>query len=125
MSSLEDVQLLESVTKVLEKVHKASKGTGRLYEICATFVRLAKGLVESQTSCLGTYNEQDDSVQFSSHPGQLADLRPEDLQMYFGPNMMDYITDSEALDMSTILADWANGPPSAAGFFSSNPEDAH
>ena len=122
---MEDVQLLEAVTKVLHKIRKASKGTERLYEICATFVRLAKGLVESQTSCLGTYNEQEDSLQFSSYPGQLAELRPEDLQTYFGPNMMDYITDSEALDMSTILADWANGPPSAVGFFGSNPGDTY
>ncbi|KAL2862729.1 Zn(II)2Cys6 transcription factor [Aspergillus lucknowensis] len=117
-SSLEDIQLLEDIVRTLYPIKDTSKASARLYQICTIFARVARGLVESRTSFLGTYNSQDDSLLLLNDTGQTSLFDPGSLQDYFTAevDMLDQFTYSEAEDMSAILGSWAIGQPPSVDF---------
>ncbi|OJJ65052.1 hypothetical protein ASPSYDRAFT_39849 [Aspergillus sydowii CBS 593.65] len=112
-SSAEDTKLLEDVVRTLYPTKDTSKACGRLYQICAIFARVARRLVESRHSFLGTYNAQDDSLLLLNDTGNTSLFDPGSLQDYLSAeiDMMDQFTYSEAENMSAILGNWVSGQP--------------
>ena len=94
VTSFEDVQLLEDVVKILRSMRSASKGSERLYQICATFSHLARRLVEDRLSCVGTYNQQDNSLLFLDSQGQMP------------LSGSEIVHDSLGMDLEEYLVDW-------------------
>ncbi|KAJ5658308.1 uncharacterized protein N7484_001957 [Penicillium longicatenatum] len=118
-TSMDDVKLLEEVVSTLHHARGVSSASERLYSIGANFARVARGLVEAQKSCVGQYNEQEDSLLLS------GDTRRPDAfgsdtsnsQDPLGVDMMDYLTYPEAQDMSALFGSWDCGQPSAMDLF--------
>jgi len=112
-SSAEDTKLLEDVVRTLHPTKDTSKACSRLYQICTIFARVARRLVESRHSFLGTYNAQDDSLLLLNDTGNISLFDPGSLQDYFSAeiDMLDQFTYSEAENMSAILGNWASGQP--------------
>ncbi|KAF4979220.1 hypothetical protein FZEAL_4529 [Fusarium zealandicum] len=110
-SSLEDVQLLSDVVETLESAQKGHAGTKKLYQICATFARLARRMVEARNSCVGMYDHSTDSLQLAG--------ATEDVPWNWSGPPLDMSDQTQAggladwgdNDMSAILADWINGQP--------------
>lgn len=120
-TSLEDVQLLDEVVETLRKVRGASNSSERLYLICATFARIAGRMVEEQSSCVGLYDQQTDSLHLLDAMDQIPIIWPESLQDF--PEMdtsADQFSDWDVPDMAGILTSWAEGQPSAFGMYGTN-----
>ncbi|KAL4807613.1 hypothetical protein BDV18DRAFT_151590 [Aspergillus unguis] len=83
-SSLPDTTLLEDIVRTLDPLKETSKACGRLFQICTIFARVARSLVESRHSFLGTYNPQDDSLLLNlNNQGNASLYNPSSLQEYF------------------------------------------
>lgn len=119
-TSMEDVQLLNDVVELLKRARGASRGSQRLYQICAAFVQLARGIVETRdpSTTLPAYNQQQDSLHFSDDHGQMMSIFGSDsFQASASVDWTAHHIDWEAQDISTILASWASGEQSAVGMF--------
>lgn len=110
---MEDVKLLEDVVKTLQQTRDVSSASERLYNICANFVAVSRGLVEAQKSCVGRYDEQRDALELfnDSQYGHLffSDSQQEEL----GFDMTTYLTNPEVQTMSAVLEGWDSGQQSA------------
>ncbi|KAK8913145.1 putative transcriptional regulatory protein [Metarhizium anisopliae] len=62
-SRMDDVELLDDMVGILHKCQASSKTSERLFQVCGTFAKLARQLVEARNSCVGTYSRQQDSLQ--------------------------------------------------------------
>jgi hypothetical protein len=116
---------LSDVVDLLKRVRGASRGSERLYQICAAFAQLARGLVEAHTpqasTTLPAYNQQEDSLRFLDDHGQMVPIFGSDpFQPSAGVDWAGHLGDWEAQDISAILASWANGEQSAVGMFESS-----
>ena len=116
-TSWEDLELLDQVVSSLERIQSVSRACERLYQICATFARLARGLMQTHTSHFGTYTDGDDTLRFFNDAGQTSIFDPESIQGVFGTETLDYLTAAEAGDMTSILGHWASGQPLAMDLF--------
>lgn len=103
-----NVTLLEQVVDTLENFRNASRGSERLYQICATFTQVAKKLVQPQRLPIGLYNQQQDSLRFSDASHSTSLFYPENFQDAFEPGDMNCVSPSSAIG---ILNDWLSGPP--------------
>ncbi|KAH8680093.1 hypothetical protein BGZ60DRAFT_401267 [Tricladium varicosporioides] len=124
-TSLEDVQLLDDIVGTLQNFRGTSQRSERLYQICATFARLARALTETRNSCVGAYNSQEDSLRLFPSVGQVSIFQPESLQNSLESDMLDPLSHSEAHDISTILSSWATECPSAMDLWGMNFGDGH
>lgn len=118
-SSLDDLQLLEDVVESLQKVQQVSRSSESLYQICSTFAQIARGLVEARKSCVGMYNQQDDSLQFlhnnNDNTGQMSIFEPDFLQDFLGADSMtNHASYAESHD---ILDCWVTGLPAGMNLF--------
>ncbi|RBR12146.1 uncharacterized protein FIESC28_08780 [Fusarium coffeatum] len=113
-SSLEDVSLLEEVVDTFRHAREIHAGAEKLYQICDTFARLARRMVESQNTSVGMYDQNTDSLQVAGVSENLPLSWPEfGQQVEADANMSVFLND----DMTSILADWINGQPPAAEMF--------
>ncbi|KAH7120555.1 hypothetical protein EDB81DRAFT_814401 [Dactylonectria macrodidyma] len=119
-TSVEDVQLLDEVVETLRKVRGASSSSERLYLICATFARIAGRMVEEQSSCVGMYDEQTDSLQLLDAMDQIPIDWQESLQDFPEMEAVNQMFDWDVPDMAGILTSWAEGQPSVSGMFGTN-----
>ncbi|KAI0096920.1 hypothetical protein GGR51DRAFT_566904 [Nemania sp. FL0031] len=111
-TSFEDLDLLDQVVEMLRNTRQAGKSFERLHELCATFARLARRLVEGAQPCVGAYKQGSDSLQIPEDAGQMPMYWLESLQ---SPGMIsDEFVDVRNVDISTIFADWMNGQPAVA-----------
>ncbi|CAG8921600.1 unnamed protein product [Penicillium salamii] len=122
-TSMEDVKLLEEVVRTLQKTRGVSKASERMYNICANFVSVSRGLVEAQNSCVGRYDGNRDALELlgDSQDGHLFPTDPQNDDL--GLDMTRYITYSEAQSMSALLECWDNGQPSAIDLLGMNLEN--
>lgn len=120
---MEDVDLLEEVVRTLQKTRGVSKASERMYNICANFVSVSRGLVEAQNSCVGRYDGNRDALELlgDSQDGHLFPTDPQNDDL--GLDMTRYITYSEAQSMSALLECWDNGHPSAIDLLGMNLEN--
>ncbi|CAG7998278.1 unnamed protein product [Penicillium olsonii] len=112
-TSLEDVKLLEQVVETVQKTRGVSKASERLYNICANFLSVSRGLVGAQKSCVGRYDGNRDALELTND-SQDGHYFPTDLQQDdIGLDMTRYLTYPEAQSMSALLECWDSGQPSA------------
>ncbi|OQE35353.1 hypothetical protein PENCOP_c013G02517 [Penicillium coprophilum] len=102
-----NVTLLEQVVGTLENFRSSSQGSERLYQICATFTQVARKLVQSQQSPVGSYNQQQNSLRISDTSHGTSLFPPEVIQDTFGSSDLNSVN-PYAID---ILNDWLSGPP--------------
>lgn len=113
-SSLEDVSLLEEVVDTFRHAREIHAGAEKLYQICDTFARLARRMVESQNTSVGMYDQNTDSLQVAGVSENLPLSWPElGQQVDADANVSVFLND----DMTSILADWINGQPPATDMF--------
>ncbi|KAI9035782.1 fungal specific transcription factor domain-containing protein [Aspergillus affinis] len=106
-----DLELLDQVVSSLERIRSASRACKRLYQICATFARLARGLMQTHGFHFGTYTDCDGTLRFLNGVGETSIFHPESIQGVFDSETVDYLTAAEANDMTSILGSWASGQP--------------
>ena len=116
---MDDLQLLEDVVESLQKIQRVSHSSNRLYQICFTFTRIARGLVEARKSSVGVYNQQDDSLRFlynnNDGTGQGSIFEPDFLQDFLdADSVMNHASYSEAHD---IFDCWVTGLPAGMDLF--------
>ncbi|KAI2472279.1 hypothetical protein F4781DRAFT_9715 [Annulohypoxylon bovei var. microspora] len=99
--------LLDEVVETLQNIQKAGRSFERLYEICATFARLSRRMVEATNTCVGVYTQGTDSLQLFDTTGQM----PGDwLEPFQDPDLMsDAFPNGCDSDISTIFTGWMNG----------------
>ncbi|KAE8153041.1 hypothetical protein BDV25DRAFT_127522 [Aspergillus avenaceus] len=118
-SSAADIQLLEDVAESLQRLARVSSSPQRLYQICSLFLQIAKGLVETRTSCIGTYDQQLDSLMLSTD-GYPVLFEPESLERLLESDSYpvdDRGGDIDARNLSLILDSWTTGIPSGFELF--------
>lgn len=115
-TSLDDIQLLDDVVESLQRIQRVSRSSERLYQICSTFAHIARGLVEARKSCVGMYNQRDDSLQFvyNNHTGQMSIFEPDFLPGFLDADMTNHASYEEAHD---ILDCCATGLPAGMNLF--------
>ncbi|KAF4332455.1 transcriptional regulatory [Fusarium beomiforme] len=110
-SSLEDVELLEQVVTTFRSARDINVGAEKLYQICSTFARLARRMVESRNTSVGMYDHSNDSLQMAgvseNVPLSWTDVGQPSEQQAGTDGFADFLND----DMTNILADWINGQP--------------
>ncbi|KAJ5115389.1 hypothetical protein NUU61_001148 [Penicillium alfredii] len=111
-TSIDDVLLLDDVVATLHHTRAVSSACERLYKVCETFARVARGLVEARKPGLGKYNQQEDSLQLEEM-WKASGSDPDSSHDFLGVDMMDYLTYPEAQDISALLNSWDGGQPSA------------
>ncbi|KAF5583187.1 transcriptional regulatory [Fusarium pseudoanthophilum] len=117
-SSLEDVELLEQVVTTFRSARDINIGAEKLYQICSTFARLARRMVESRNTSVGMYDQNNDTLQVAgvseNDPLTWTDMAIQPSGQQAGTDeFADFLTD----DMTNILADWINGQPPASDMF--------
>ncbi|KAI7761156.1 hypothetical protein LZL87_001971 [Fusarium oxysporum] len=117
-SSLEDVDLLEQVVTTFRSARDINIGAEKLYQICSTFARLARRMVESRNTSVGMYDQNNDTLQVAgvseNVPLTWTDVVGQPSEQQAGTDgFADFLTD----DMTNILADWINGQPPASDMF--------
>ncbi|SCN83245.1 uncharacterized protein FFB20_07710 [Fusarium fujikuroi] len=117
-SSLEDVELLEQVVTTFRSARDINIGAEKLYQICSTFSRLARRMVESRNTSVGMYDQNNDTLQVAgvseNDPLTWTDMAVLPSEQQAGTDgFADFLTD----DMTNILADWINGQPPASDMF--------
>ncbi|KAG5817939.1 hypothetical protein H9Q74_010097 [Fusarium xylarioides] len=117
-SSLEDVELLEQVVTTFRSARDINIGAEKLYQICSTFARLARRMVESRNTSVGMYDQNNDTLQVAgvseNDPLTWTDMAVQPSEQQAGTGgFADFLTD----DMTNILADWINGQPPASDMF--------
>jgi hypothetical protein len=118
-SSLEDVNLLEQVVDTFRHARKIHAGAEKLYQICDTFARLARRMVESRNTSVGMYDQNTDSLQVAGVSETVPLSWPEAFVQPTGQGQQA-TADADAFlndDMTSILADWINGQPPATEMF--------
>lgn len=115
-TSFDDIQLLEEVTKSLQKVRQVSRSSERLYQICSTFTRIAKEFVEARKSCVGVYNQQDDSLQIVHGDGECRSS-VFDHDSFQGFLEADMANQSHYLEAFDILNSWTTGVSTGMNLF--------
>ncbi|KAF5674977.1 transcriptional regulatory [Fusarium heterosporum] len=111
-ASLEDVNLLEQVVNTFRSAREIHAGAEKLYEICNTFARLARRMVESRNTSVGMYDQNTDSLQvFGVSEGVPLSWHECGAQPSGGNVEGDGFTGFLNDDMTSILADWINGQP--------------
>lgn len=118
---LEDVKLLDLVVQVLQSVRGSSKVSDKLYQVCATFAKLARRLVEEKNSCVGAYDAKEDSLHLDievHHPALFAEG---EIQEAFGESLTNCLPQWESQDLSALLADWVTGQSSPMSAFFNKP----
>ncbi|KAH8424477.1 Zn(II)2Cys6 transcription factor [Aspergillus melleus] len=116
-TSWSDLELLDQVVSSMERIRSASRACERLYQICATFARLARGLMQTHSSRFGIYTDEDDTLRFFNGVGQTSIFHPESIQGILDSETVDYLTAAEADDMTSILGNWASGQPLGMDLF--------
>ncbi|KAF4968347.1 hypothetical protein FSARC_4293 [Fusarium sarcochroum] len=117
-SSLEDVELLEKVVDTFRSAREIHAGAEKLYQICATFSRLARRMVEARNTSVGMYDQNTDSLQVvgvsESAPLSWSDAFNQSLgQTAEADGLTGFLNE----DMTSMLADWINGQPPATEMF--------
>jgi hypothetical protein len=120
-SSLEDVNLLEQVVDTFRHAREIHAGAEKLYQICASFSRLARRMVESRNTSVGMYDQNADTLQVAGVSENVPLIWPEAFAQPTGQgqqatadaNADAFLND----DMTSILADWINGQPPATEMF--------
>ncbi|KAF5685813.1 transcriptional regulatory [Fusarium circinatum] len=117
-SSLEDVELLEQVVTTFRSARDINIGAEKLYQICSTFARLARRMVESRNTSVGMYDQNNDTLQVAgvseNDPLTWTDMAVQPSEQQAGTDgFADFLTD----DMTNMLADWINGQPPASDMF--------
>ncbi|KAF5564475.1 transcriptional regulatory [Fusarium napiforme] len=117
-SSLEDVELLEQVVTTFRSARDINIGAEKLYQICSTFARLARRMVESRNTSVGMYDQNNDTLQVAgvseNDPLTWTDMATQPSGQQAGTDgFADFLTD----DMTNILADWINGQPPSSDMF--------
>ncbi|KAG7429741.1 putative transcriptional regulatory protein [Fusarium oxysporum f. sp. raphani] len=117
-SSLEDVELLEQVVTTFRSARDMNIGAEKLYQICSTFARLARRMVEARNTSVGMYDQNNDTLQVAgvseTVPLTWTDVAGQPSEQQTGSDgFADFLTD----DMTNILADWINGQPPASDMF--------
>jgi hypothetical protein len=107
-TSLEDVQLLDEIVKILSKVNGASKDSERMYQICSTFAKLARTLVETKNSSVGIYNSQEGSIQFTDSSVNTQIFQNDVFYSTF-EDMTGVPFEFNAHEISNLIANWASG----------------
>jgi len=115
-SSKEDVKLLEETEESLEPLKNLNQQSEQVYGLCKIFCRLARAFVERNSTFVGTYNSQEDTVVMPQ-----SDLHGRDLSFMAAPPMqfpsqmtgsefhMPSFDGSEMDDMSMFLGNWLGG----------------
>ncbi|KAI0468819.1 hypothetical protein F4859DRAFT_488915 [Xylaria cf. heliscus] len=115
-SSVDDLDLLDEVVLTLRSAPKAGKPFERLFELCSTFARLARRLVEAAQPCVGNYDQGTDALQLpeTTEPEHwLGSLQTLDM-------MPNEFSEDYNVDVSTIFVDWMNGQSSVTNMSDSN-----
>ncbi|KAI0424528.1 hypothetical protein F5Y09DRAFT_324127 [Xylaria sp. FL1042] len=110
VSSSEDLNLLDEVVETLRATRLAGKLFERLYEICATFARLARRLVDAAQPCVGAYNQSTDSLQLPETADQMPLHWSESLQGF--EEATNEFSDACNVNISSVFTEWINGQPS-------------
>ncbi|KAJ2984678.1 hypothetical protein NUW58_g5933 [Xylaria curta] len=108
-SSVNDLDLLDEVVQTLLSTRQAGKSFERLYELCATFARLARRLVAEAQPCVGDYNQGTDTLHLPDTTDQMPEYWLESLQALDG--VSGEFSHEYDFDISTTFADWMNGQP--------------
>ncbi|KAE8161566.1 hypothetical protein BDV40DRAFT_313021 [Aspergillus tamarii] len=119
-TSSDDIQLLHEVVDSLQHIRYVSPSSERLYQICSTFLQIAKGLVETRQSCVGAYNQLEDSLQFATDAGPMSIFEPDCLQGLFGADTSEHVPYLADHDMCAIFDSWATGLPAGMNLFGGN-----
>ena len=119
-TSSDDIQLLYEVVDSLQHIRYVSPSSERLYQICSTFLQIAKGLVETRQSCVGAYNQLEDSLQFATDAGPMSIFEPDCLQGLFGADTSEHVPYLADHDMCAIFDSWATGLPAGMNLFGGN-----
>lgn len=113
--------LLDQVVETLESARNSQAGTERQYQICVTFARLARRMVEARNTDVGMYDQNTDSLQVNGVSGEVPLTWPQAFVQQQQPGhqmepggFTGFLDD----DMSSILANWINGQPPATDMFS-------
>ncbi|KAF4438416.1 hypothetical protein F53441_12804 [Fusarium austroafricanum] len=117
-SSREDVDILEQVVNTFRSAREINAGAEKLYQICSTFARLARRMVESQNTSVGMYDQNTDSLQVAgvseNVPLTWPEMAAQPSEQQPGADAFpDFLND----DMTSMLADWINGQPPTADMF--------
>ncbi|GAW16092.1 hypothetical protein ANO14919_055150 [Xylariales sp. No.14919] len=105
--SIADLDLLDEVVQTLQSTRQAGKSFERLYELCATFARLARHLVEAAQPCVGDYNQGTDTLHLPEATEQMPVYWLESLQTLEG--VSDELSHESDFDVSAMFADWMGG----------------
>ncbi|KAE8140310.1 fungal-specific transcription factor domain-containing protein [Aspergillus pseudotamarii] len=119
-TSSDDIQLLYEVVDSLQHIRYVSPSSERLYQICSTFLQIAKGLVKTRQSCVGAYNPLEDSLQFATDAGPMSIFEPDCLQGLFGADTSEHVPYLADHDMCAIFDSWATGLPAGMNLFGGN-----
>ncbi|KAK6820050.1 hypothetical protein RU639_007048 [Aspergillus parasiticus] len=119
-TSSDDIQLLSEVVESLQHIRYVSPSSERLYQICSTFLQIARGLVETRQSCVGAYNQLEDSLQFATDAGSMSIFEPDCLQSLFGTDTSEHPPYLADHDMCAIFDSWATGLPAGVNLFGGN-----
>ncbi|OGM48383.1 hypothetical protein ABOM_003361 [Aspergillus bombycis] len=119
-TSSDDIQLLNKVVESLQHIRSVSPSSERLYQICSTFLQIAKGLVKTRQSCVGAYNQLEDSLQFMNDAGPMSIFEPDCLQGLFGTDTSEHAPYLADHDMYAIFDSWATGLPTGINLFGGN-----
>ncbi|KAI1368129.1 hypothetical protein F5Y08DRAFT_326165 [Xylaria arbuscula] len=107
--SVSDLDLLDEVVRTLEGTRQAGRSFQQLYELCATFARLTRHLVEAAQPCGGAYDPDADTLQLPEAADNMQEGWLEALQTLDG--VPDGSSHEHDFDISAIFADWMNGRP--------------
>ncbi|KAM0355756.1 hypothetical protein ACHAPU_000142 [Fusarium lateritium] len=117
-ASLEDVSLLEQIVNTFRSAREIHAGAEKLYEICNTFARLARRMVEARNTSVGMYDQNTDSLQVVGVSENVPLSWHESVaQPPGGDAEGDGFTGFLNDDMTSILADWINGQPPSTDMF--------
>ncbi|KAE8402964.1 hypothetical protein BDV37DRAFT_272511 [Aspergillus pseudonomiae] len=119
-TSSDDIQLLTEVVDSLQHIRSVSSSSERLYQICSTFLQIAKGLVRTKQSCAGTYNEFENSLQFTDDAGPMSIFEPDCLQGLLGTDTSEQAPYLANRDIYAIFDSWATGLPTGMSLFGGN-----
>lgn len=116
-ASLEDVHLLEQIVNTFRSAREIHGGAEKLYQICDTFARLARRMVESRNTSVGMYDQNTDSLQVVGVSENVPLSWHESVAQPEGNTEGDGFTGFLNDDMTSILADWINGQPPSTEMF--------
>lgn len=121
-TSTTDLSLLEEVVETLRRVRTTSQASERLYTVCATFARLARGLIEARGGGVGMYNEQEDHLRIDGAFGQgVFAFGLEGAAGSFGVSEFeDQLDGIDAGELSALLGEWVDGQASVMRILEGN-----